>query len=139
MKYLLFLLTAFHKPVVDTELVNLRITVTNIKVIKGDIQLGIFNKEDTFLKPGKEYRRYTQSVTSDSVVITLKAMKKDSYAISIYHDLNSDYTCNLNFLGIPTEPYGFSNNYKPIFSKPSFSNCRFNMRSDRAITIKLIR
>lgn len=138
MKYLLFLLTAFHKPVTDPELVNLKITVTNIKVIKGDIQLGIFNTKDWFLHPGKEYRTYTKNVTSDSVVFTLTGLVKDSYAISIYHDINSDSKCNLNFLGIPTEPYGFSKNYRPIFSKPSFNDCRFDMNNHRAIIIKLI-
>ncbi|NLZ95638.1 MAG: DUF2141 domain-containing protein, partial [Bacteroidales bacterium] len=61
-----------------------------------------------------------------------------SYAFSIYHDINSDKECNLSFFGIPKEPYGFSKNYRPILSKPSFHDCKINLYQDMTIVIDLI-
>lgn len=121
-----------------TETVDLEIVVTNISTIKGSIELGIFNKQKGFLEKGEQYKSYTQKVTNDTVVFLLKGYKKDNYAISLYHDVNSDNECNLNFLGIPKEPYAFSNNFRPKLSKPSFKDCMFTADKNMPIYIRLI-
>lgn len=140
MKYLfLLLLSVFGLgPPAETETADLKIVVTNINAKQGTIELGVFNKPKTFLKKGKEYKTYSQKVTNDTVVFVLKGLKKDHYAISLYHDVNSDNECNLNFLGIPVEPYGFSRNFKPKLSKPSFNDCKIDVNQDIAIAIKLL-
>jgi len=139
MKYFfLVLLSVFSLRPVDTQLVDLKIVVTNINVLEGSIELGIFNTPKSFLKKGKEYKLYTQKVSSDTLIFLLTGLKKDDYAISLYHDINSDSKCNLNFLGIPLEPYGFSRNFKPKFSKPSFNDCKINASQNKPITIELI-
>lgn len=73
---------------------------------------------------------------SESIVI--KDLPKGTYAVSLYHDVNSDKTCNLNFFGIPKEPYAFSNNFKPKFSAPKFKDCQFELNSNKSITIQLL-
>lgn len=118
--------------------VELKIMVTNITRLQGTIELGIFNNSKDFLQKGKEYRTYSQEVTHDTVYFLLKDLKKDSYAVSIYHDVNSDRECNLNFFGIPKEPYAFSKNYKPILSKPPFNNCKINAYQNMSIGIELL-
>lgn len=139
MKHLfLLLLSVFGLGSPDTEMVDLEIVVTNIKTQKGSIELGVFNKPKSFLKKGKEYKVYSQKVSSDTVIFHLKDYKKNDYAISIYHDINSDNECNLNFLGIPVEPYGFSRNFKPKLSKPSFNDCKIDAFEDKSVNIALI-
>ncbi|MEO5910876.1 MAG: DUF2141 domain-containing protein, partial [Pelobium sp.] len=69
---------------------------------------------------------------------TIKDLKKGDYAVALYHDLNSDKICNLSFLGIPKEMYGFSNNVKPKLSAPAFSDCKFSVNSNSTISINLI-
>ena len=118
--------------------VDLKILVTNISTLKGSIELGVFNNPKTFLKKGEEYKTYSQKVTNDTIIFFLNDFKKDNYAISIYHDINSDNVCNLSFWGIPVEPYGFSKNFKPKYSKPSFDNCKINAIQNMSIGIKLI-
>ena len=87
---------------------------------------------------GKEYRTGSKVVTNDTIVFVLKDLTQDDYAISLYQDINSDKKCNLNFIGIPVEPYGFSNNFKPKFSKPSFNDCKIEMNNNKSIMIKLL-
>ncbi len=134
---LLFLFCMLGFCAQHTYAIDLKITITNISALKGKIQMGVFNDEKTFLEKGKEYRSCSQEVTNDTVVIILKDLVKNDYAISLYHDVNSDNECNLNFLGIPLEPFGFSKNYMPI-SKPSFNDCKITVNQDTSIIINLI-
>ncbi len=139
MKYLfLLLLSVFGLGPAEEETADIQIVVTNINTLKGSVEVGVFNKPKWFLRKGKEYKTYSQKVTSDTMVIVLKGLKKDDYAISLYHDVNSDSECNLNFLGIPVEPYGFSRNFKPKLSKPSFNDCKINTSQKMPIFIGLL-
>lgn len=133
---LILLLISADSPQIET--VDIKIEVTNINTLEGSIELGVFNNSKTFLQEGKEYSTYSQVVTGNTVTFFLNGLIKDNYAISIYHDINSDNECNLGFLGIPIEPYGFSNNYRPIFSKPSFDDCKINAYQNKSIVIELI-
>jgi uncharacterized protein (DUF2141 family) len=134
----LFYLGLFFGNYQTTETVDLQIVVTNIHSIKGNIELGIFKDSKTFLEIGKEYKTYSKKVINDSLIFTLNGVAKGNYAISVYHDKNSDKKCNLNFLGIPVESYGFSQNYKPTIRKPTFEECKITANKNMSIPIKLI-
>ena len=138
MNYLIFLFIALFNTSNGVENVDLKITFTNVKKQKSTIEIGIYNDEKSFLEKGKEYKVDSKKVTDDTVEFIFKDLKKGDYAVSIFHDVNSDKECNLNFLGIPKEPYGFSNNFKPKFSKPTFNDCKIELNSDKSITIKLL-
>lgn len=116
---------------------NLKVAVTNIKETKGKIDMGVFNSAESFLEKGYEFKTESKIIDSDSIVITLQNLEPGDYAISLFHDINSDNVCNLNLFGIPTEPYGFSNNFKPKLSKPTFADCMFSLTQDSLIQIKL--
>lgn len=138
MNYLLFLFISLYNFSFEAEKFDLKITVTNVKTQKGSVEIGIFNNEKSFLLKGKEYRTGSKVVTNDTIVFVLKDLTEDDYAISLYQDINSDKKCNLNFIGIPVEPYGFSNNFKPKFSKPTFNDCKIEINNNKSIMIKLL-
>ena len=138
MNYLLFILISYFNLSQTTEKFDLKITVTNVKSQKGIVEIGLFNDQKSFLIKGKEYKTSSKVVTDDSVVFILTDLPKDDYAVSIYHDVNSDKECNMNFLGIPKEPYGFSQNFKPKFSKPTFDDCKIELKQNQSIVIKLL-
>lgn len=102
------------------------------------MQIGIYNQKNSFPDVNKEYKVIRYRVKDFSGTYTVRDLPKGDYAIAIYHDKNSDGKCNMGFLGIPKEGYGFSNNYKPIIKPPSFNNCKINLISNQSITIKLI-
>jgi len=122
----------------QTEMIDITVTVTNINTMSGNIHVGLFNTSKHFLIEGKEYQTASKKVEDDSIVIVLNDIPKGNYAISLYHDINADKECNLNFFGAPVEPFGFSNNYRPIISKPSFDDCKINANRDLEVWIKLI-
>jgi uncharacterized protein (DUF2141 family) len=121
----------------ETKGLKLTLHITNIQEISGRLQVGIYNNKSDFPKEGKEFKRVYIKVDGKEVKFTVQDMPPGDYAIAIYHDANTDGQCNSNFLGVPTECYGFSNNVKPFLSAPSFNATKFSLTTDRLLTIRL--
>ncbi len=118
---------------------QLTIKISNIEKIQGEIKVGIFNTDTHFLKEGKALKTYSVKVDKNTASFTISDLPKGEYAVSMYHDVNSDNKMNTNLIGIPKEPYGFSNNVKPIMSAPKFNDCKFNFEENTTLNIKLIK
>jgi len=123
--------------IVKGKTANLTINVSGLKEIKGGIQLGLYNESASFPKPEYEFMVISILADSSSVTYTIPELPVGEYAIALYHDINSDKACNKNWIGIPTEAYGFSNNVRVIFSAPSFEKTKFSLIEDSAINVKL--
>ena len=50
------------------------------------------------------------------------------YAVAFWHDVNSDEKLATNWVGIPTEPVGASNNAKGQFGPPKFQDAAFEYK-----------
>ena len=116
---------------------QLTIEIQNIEVEKGKITIGVFTKNDIFLKVSSVYKSYSVAVRKNTETITIKDLPKGEYAFIIYQDKNSDGKLNENALGIPKEPFVFSNNVRPKFSKPTFEDCKFSLASNRVMKVRL--
>lgn len=117
---------------------ELTINVTNVKVIRGEIKVVIYNTSDKFLEEGADVKIYAKSVDAMSETIVIDDLPKGDYSIFLYHDENSDDECNLNFFGIPQEGYGFSNNVRPKLSAPDFDDCKFSLKERTVLDVELI-
>jgi acyl-CoA reductase-like NAD-dependent aldehyde dehydrogenase/uncharacterized protein (DUF2141 family) len=61
------------------------------------------------------------------------------YAVTVYEDLNTNHKLDHNFIGIPREPVGVSNNPPARFGPPHFSECSFHLGDTaQTITITLV-
>jgi len=104
---------------------QLTINISNIKEIKGDMHIGIYNDPEVFLSLTEQYIFKLIKVDSYTMILTLDSVPVGYYAISIMQDLNSSGEMDKNFFGIPKEPYGFSQNINPRFSAPKFEESQF--------------
>ena len=59
------------------------------------------------------------------------------YAIALFIDANKNMKIDKNFLGIPKEQYGFSNNAMGTLSAPSFEQAKFQVKGNSTQNIKL--
>lgn len=117
---------------------KLSITVTNIKKEKGTVYISVF-KEKYFLEKGKELIKKGYKVNSGTVKQLDLYLEPGTYAIAVYYDANNNNKCDLNFFGVPTEQYAFSNNFKPFMSSPKFSDCSFNLgNKEKTLKIKML-
>lgn len=55
------------------------------------------------------------------------------YAVKVFHDEDMNLIFNKNFLGMPTEDYGFSNNVRGMFGMPDFEDAVFSFDSTNQI------
>ncbi|MEZ4936734.1 MAG: DUF2141 domain-containing protein [Crocinitomicaceae bacterium] len=117
---------------------SLQIKITNIKELKGTLHVGIYSIPENFPKENKEFKKLVFKVTNEEMVKQVK-IPKGKYAISVYHDKNSDNICNQNKLKIPLEAFGFSNNVIPFFAVPTFGQCAFKIEeASKMVSIRLI-
>lgn len=117
---------------------KLVLKISNIQKMQGDIKIGVFKSDSSFLKEDLAIKNYSIKVIKNTAILTITDLPKGEYAISMFHDENSDNKMNTNFIGIPKEPYGFSNNVKPKMSAPKYKECKFNFSDDKTLEIKLI-
>ena len=59
------------------------------------------------------------------------------YAVGIFHDVNLNNKMDNNFLGLPKEQYGFSNNARALFGPPSYEDAAFELKGDTKQSIDL--
>ncbi|MBS1657831.1 MAG: DUF2141 domain-containing protein [Bacteroidetes bacterium] len=145
MMWLLVVLMSFN-PIIRFDLFdiagqekhNLTVTVTHVKVLKGKMIISVYNNPKEFPHYYKEYKMIRVPCTSSSVTGTFTGLPEGEYAVAVYQDVNEDDRCNTNFIGYPTEGFGFSNNVKPRFASPSFSSCKLVLDRDMAISIALV-
>lgn len=64
-------------------------------------------------------------IVNRSVYLQLDSLEYGFYAIKVFHDENNNGKIDLNFIGIPTEDYGYSNNVSGWFGPPKWEKTRF--------------
>ena len=104
---------------------DINIEVQNLRNSTGKVSIGLYQKVENFPVVSKEYKGVHLTIHSHTLRYTFKDIPNGIYAISIFHDENSNAKLDKNFLGIPKEGYGFSNNVKAAFSTPSFVDAKF--------------
>ena len=140
MLILLSLLSLFLSPSnrpVSAGKINLRVDIQNVRLVQGTVYIALFSPGKDFPegKPVEQKKLYVGS----KILHTTFSVEPGNYAIALYHDENDNGKMDTRMFGIPKEPYGFSNNFKPVMSAPKFSDCQFSVGDGgKAISIKLI-
>ena len=86
---------------------SVQITITNITTASGTIVLSAHDSEESF-KKRKPVQTVRVPASVPSVTIEL-SLESGECAFCVFHDTNDDGDLNAGFMGIPKEPFGFSN------------------------------
>lgn len=73
-------------------------------------------------------------VTASPIKVAFKQLSPGRYAIAVLHDENNDRQANRNFLGLPTEGFGFSRNPTIVASPPKFSESAVSVAGQNITT-----
>jgi uncharacterized protein (DUF2141 family) len=121
------------------DICKVTITVEGLRNDKGTVMIGIFNKADGFPENYKSV--YIQQVIPTTTMKKTSAVFElpadSNYAVAVIHDENNNGKLDTNFLGMPIEGYGFSNNKSAIFGAPSFKDCSFSLKNKTSESIKI--
>ena len=113
---------------------KLEVTIKNIKESKGTIRVALFNNENDFLKQPLEGKVVK---ASNETSVVFDNLKPGEYAVSVIHDVNENKELDRGFMGIPQEPYGFSNDARGKFGPPSYEESKLIVKGDVKISIKV--
>ncbi len=76
-------------------------------------------------------------IREQRVVAQFDEVPVGPFAIAVFHDENEDGALDQNILGIPTEPYGFSQDARGTFGPPSFESARLDFSGGQAPQIMI--
>lgn len=137
--YFLFIFSNVIAQKMDSNQI-IELTVTNIKNIKGQLLISLHNQSGFPDQEKKAILNKVVKVTQSTMTVKLEVPKTGVYAISMMHDENENNKMDKNYLGIPKEGYGFSNNPSARFGAPTFGESKFEVKTNeiKKISIKLI-
>ena len=99
------------------------IAVTGIVQARGHVRVQLCTK-DTFLKPTCPYEASAPATLGETVV-KVNNVEPGEYAATAFHDESDQGVVHQNFLGIPRERIGFSNNASVHVHGPRFKDAAF--------------
>jgi uncharacterized protein (DUF2141 family) len=114
---------------------KIEVTIKNVKESKGTIRVALFNNENDFLKQPLDSKVVKASATETNIVFD--NLKPGEYAMSVIHDVNENKELDKGFMGIPKEPYGFSNDARGKFGPPSYEESKLTVKGDLKTSIKV--
>lgn len=115
---------------------SIALEITGLRNNDGALRIYLFDSQDQF--PGE----YAQAIMTLERPIeslgptgSLVEVPFGEYAISVVHDEDNDGKLRTNFLGIPREGVGVSNNPAPRMGPPRWDDAKFTLEGDRTMTI----
>jgi uncharacterized protein (DUF2141 family) len=101
---------------------------------EGAVLSQIFNSPVFFPTKSKQaFRDIKGKITSNKAKLYFYDLPFGQYALTTHHDENNNGFMDKNFLGMPNEGYGLSNNPKIFLTIPTFEECSFNLNSDSLV------
>ena len=102
-----FLGLVYSQTTQNETLYDVEIVITDITEDSGTLVISIHNSAESFNKR-LPYQTVKLTAYKEKAVYHIQ-LKSGDYAFCVYHDINNDGKLNTNAIGIPKEPFGFSN------------------------------
>lgn len=130
-----FFLNLFPMKKEESKTITLTVGFEVTKYNKGSILFALYDSETNYMKSAMHNVKV--KVENNKAIIKIENLSKGSYGFSFFHDVNNDGKLNKNFLGIPKEPYGFSNGEKGSFGPPDFEDIKFELKQDTTLNVRI--
>lgn len=72
-----------------------------------------------------------------SVTVVIPDLPSGDYALAIAHDTNQNHKLDKNFIGMPKEQWGMSNDPSATVKAPAFNKARFTLNGNREIHVRM--
>ncbi len=116
---------------------TLTIVVEDIRDAGGIVQIQVLAGQAQF-EGGGAAAQFLEPAVADSLTVTAADLPPGEYAVRIMHDVNGNDELDVNFVGMPVEPYAFSNNAAGRFGPASWEDARFVLEGDVTQVIRLV-
>lgn len=118
---------------------RIMVEIRNFRTETGICIICLYDNAGAFSGKGEPLRILRIPVSNKGVSAVFEDIPAGTYAISVIHDANSNNRFDTNFIGIPVEGYGASQNKLPFAAAPRFDENKFSVHAsaDAAINIRL--
>lgn len=109
---------------------SLELTVTQVEDAAGTLLVAVFDSE-TGWQASDAVASATAPVTGEgAVTLTIDGLPEGEVGIKLYQDVDNDGELARSAIGIPKEPYGFSNDAPVRFGPPKWDAAKFSLAED---------
>ena len=95
----------------------------------GMAMITLSNSQEDYEKEGQPYRGNESEIVDKTAAWTITGLPYGEYAVKVFHDEDDDSEMDTNFLGVPSEDYGFSNDARGTFGPASWEDAKFLFNS----------
>jgi len=119
--------------------VTLHIVVTGLKTTTGTIRACVFKTPEHFpaCDKGTAVVLANAPANAPTVKFDIPGVTPGTAAVSLFVDVDNSKKMERNFMGIPKEPIGVSNDATESFGAPKFEKAKFIAKEGETVTIKL--
>lgn len=114
-------------PLVANSQCILTIEISSLQNNSGEVLLELSDEKE------KTIGGYKGSIVEKKCTIIIESLNPGKYAFRYFHDENKNKKLDTNWIGIPNEGYGFSNNAEGSFGPPSFDEMVFEISKDKTV------
>lgn len=121
-------------PAAGDRAATLTVEVGGLRSGEGQVLLALFRGPDGFPGAhGKAYRWTAAPIAAGRAQIELSGLPPGEYAFALVHDENGNHRLDKNWLGIPKEGFGASNDARGRFGPPKYADAKFMVTQDGAV------
>lgn len=111
---------------------SLVVVFKGIEPRQGKVMVDLRDADGTSLR-----KEVVDIPATGSISHTFRDLNNGIYTMACYHDRNGNQKLDKNFMGVPTETYGFSNDARGTFGPPDLEDQRFEVSGTTRIEVKL--
>ena len=104
---------------------RLEIIINGFSNNDGDCWFALDNSEEVYESEDTVWIGKILQIENNEVIVVIDSLEYGEYAVKVFHDENRNGKLDTDFLGIPDEDYGFSNNVSSWFGPPSWKRAKF--------------
>jgi uncharacterized protein (DUF2141 family) len=114
------------RPQAAADVGTLTVTLVGFANDRGSAMVAL-STEKGFMVPKGWIRAQSVKIQNGQAICVFTDVPYGRYAIQAYHDENGNKRLDTGTFGIPTEPYGFSNDARGTFGPPRYDDAEFRV------------
>jgi uncharacterized protein (DUF2141 family) len=116
---------------------ELTIEISGVTPDRGKVYVAVYDRPETFPIPGKQLVGRVMAAGDRHLTAHFADLPPGQYAVVAFQDFNDNGQLDKNFLGIPKEPYGFSNGARGSAGPPKFAAAAVTLGPDGTTKVEL--
>lgn len=109
---------------------DLTVSIGSITSSDGKLMINLVRSEEEMKDGSDALASVMIQPRTEGVSLTLHDVPAGTYGIQMFHDENGNNELDANMIGIPKEPWAFSNNAAGRFGPPKWADIKFEISDE---------